>query len=213
MSAFRETAIRRQEDKRRHSQGGVTLKDGQNKDPNIHGISHAVDQQERVKAAFVVLVRNRELDDMRSSMSHMEATFNWKYNYPWIFLNEEPFTEEFMNLTRSMTKAEVRFGLVPKEHWGYPDWINQTHASEQRNAMARKGIIYGESESYRHMCRYQSGFFYMHPLLDDLEYYWRVEPDVKFMCDIDYDPFAYMKKHKKKYGTMRFSSLHSFKQD
>jgi alpha 1,2-mannosyltransferase len=83
----------------------------------------------------------------------MEATFNWKYNYPWIFLNEEPFTEEFMNLTRSMTKAEVRFGLVPKEHWGYPDWINQTHASEQRNAMARKGIIYGESESYRHMCR------------------------------------------------------------
>jgi hypothetical protein len=68
MSAFRETAIRRQEDKRRHSQGGVTLKDGQNKDPNIHGISHAVDLQERVKAAFVVLVRNRELDDMRSSM-------------------------------------------------------------------------------------------------------------------------------------------------
>ncbi|KAJ2964588.1 hypothetical protein NQZ79_g434 [Umbelopsis isabellina] len=181
MSAFRETASRRQEDKRRNSQSGITMRDGHKKDDNNYGIPHTVDQQERVKAAFVVLVRNRELDDLRSSMSHMEATFNWKYNYPWIFLNEEPFTEEFINLTRSMTKAEVSYGLVPKEHWSYPDWINQTYAKQQRKEMARKGIIYGGSESYRHMCR-------------------RVEPDVKFMCDIDYDPFAYMKKHKKKYG-------------
>lgn len=52
-----------------------------------------------------------------------------------------------------MTKAEVSYGLVPKEHWGYPEWINQTYAKQQRKEMARKGIIYGGSESYRHMCR------------------------------------------------------------
>ncbi|KAI9277719.1 nucleotide-diphospho-sugar transferase [Umbelopsis sp. AD052] len=155
---------------------------------------------ERVKAAFVVLVRNRELDDLRSSMRDMEATFNYKYNYPWIFLNEEPFTEEFINLTTSMTKANVSYGLVGKEHWGYPPWIDQDLAKLKRKEMADQGIIYGGSESYRHMCRYQSGFFYMHPLLDDLDYYWRVEPDVNFMCDIDYDPFLYMKQHDKKYG-------------
>lgn len=34
----------------------------------------------------------------------------------------------------------------------------------------------------------------------DLEYYWRVEPDVRYYCDLDYDPFLYMKKHNKKYG-------------
>lgn len=70
MSAFRETASRRQEDKQRISQNVGAMSDGQIKDGNVHDILHAVDQHERVKAAFVVLVRNRELDDLRSSMRY-----------------------------------------------------------------------------------------------------------------------------------------------
>lgn len=42
------------------------------------------------------------------------------------------------------------------------------------------------------MCRFNSGFFFRHPLLKDYDYYWRVEPDVKFFCDIAYDPFLTM---------------------
>lgn len=34
----------------------------------------------------------------------------------------------------------------------------------------------------------------------DYEYYWRVEPSVEFSCDLDYDPFLYMKENNKKYG-------------
>lgn len=126
----------------------------------------------RVKAAFVVLVRNSELYALRSSMRYLEDRFNHRYNYPWIFLNEQPFTEEFINMTRMMTNAEVHYGLVPKEHWSYPDWIDQERAAECREDMAERQIVYGGSESYRHMCRYQSGFFMLHPLLDDLDYYW-----------------------------------------
>ncbi|KAG1472263.1 hypothetical protein G6F56_001641 [Rhizopus delemar] len=154
----------------------------------------------RVKAAFVVLARNSELYALRSSMRYLEDRFNHKYNYPWIFLNEQPFTEEFKNLTSMMTNAEVHYGLVPKEHWSYPDWIDQEHAAECRKDLEDRGIIYGGSESYRHMCRYQSGFFMLHPLLDGLDYYWRVEPGVKFSCDIDYDPFRLMQERNLKYG-------------
>ncbi|KAI7898247.1 nucleotide-diphospho-sugar transferase [Cokeromyces recurvatus] len=154
----------------------------------------------RVKAAFVVLVRNSELYSLRSSMRYLESRFNHKYNYPWIFLNEEPFTEEFQNLTRMMTKADVQYGLVPEEHWSYPDWIDQEKAAECRKNMASRNIVYGGSESYRHMCRYQSGFFMLHPLLDNLDYYWRVEPGVKFSCDIEYDPFRLMQERDLKYG-------------
>ena len=50
------------------------------------------------------------------------------------------------------------------------------------------------------MCRYQSGFFFEHALLDSYEYYWRVEPNVKFLCDIPYDPFKVMKDHNRTYG-------------
>ncbi|KAI8090077.1 nucleotide-diphospho-sugar transferase [Gilbertella persicaria] len=154
----------------------------------------------RVKAAFVVLVRNKELYALRSSMRYLEDRFNHKYHYPWIFLNEEPFTEEFINMTQMMTTAKVHYGLVPKEHWSYPDWIDQDYAKQCREDMAEQKIVYGGSESYRHMCRYQSGFFMLHPLLDNLDYYWRVEPGVKFSCDIDYDPFRLMQERDLKYG-------------
>ncbi|KAG2218965.1 hypothetical protein INT45_008389, partial [Circinella minor] len=154
----------------------------------------------RVNGAFVALARNREIHAMRSSMRYLEDRYNYKYNYPWIFLNEEPFTDEFKNLTRSMTNAKTYYGQVPTEHWGYPDWINQTVAKECRDRMVEEGIVYGGSESYRHMCRFQSGFFVMHPLLDGLDYYWRVEPGVKFSCDIEYDPFRVMQERDLKYG-------------
>lgn len=50
------------------------------------------------------------------------------------------------------------------------------------------------------MCRYYSGFFFRHPAVAKYEFYWRVEPDVKFYCTIDEDPFMFMKLNDKKYG-------------
>ena len=65
---------------------------------------------------------------------------------------------------------------------------------------AQRKIIYGDSISYRHMCRYESGFFFRHELLLDYEYYWRVEPSIELFCDVDYDVFRFMAENKKKYG-------------
>lgn len=31
----------------------------------------------------------------------------------------------------------------------------------------------------------------------------RVEPDVQFSCNVDYDPFKYMRQHDLKYGKWR----------
>jgi alpha 1,2-mannosyltransferase len=50
------------------------------------------------------------------------------------------------------------------------------------------------------MCRYNSGFFFRHKLLEPYKWYWRVEPDVDFTCDIQFDPFLYMQDHNKTYG-------------
>lgn len=47
------------------------------------------------------------------------------------------------------------------------------------------------------MCRYQSGFFFRHPLTQDLDYYWRVEPGIELYCDVDYDPFLFMQMNNK----------------
>jgi alpha 1,2-mannosyltransferase len=111
--------------------------------------------------------------------------------------SDEPFTEKFVREISLATTSEVRFGLVPKEHWGYPEWISEEKAAETRK---KAHYVYGDSESYRHMCRFQSGFFFRHPLTLDLDYYWRVEPGIEVRCNVDYDPFAFMALNNKTYG-------------
>lgn len=67
----------------------------------------------RTSATLLSLVRNSELDGMLSAMRDMERTFNHKFNYPWTFFNDEPFSAEFKERTRKETKAEVRYGEYP----------------------------------------------------------------------------------------------------
>jgi Glycolipid 2-alpha-mannosyltransferase len=64
------------------------------------------------KAALIALVRNREVDDMAQSMRELEQTFNHKFNYPWIFFNDEPFTDRFIQTTSALTNAETRYGCL-----------------------------------------------------------------------------------------------------
>lgn len=108
----------------------------------------------RVKGAFVILARNSDLNGVRHSMRQVEDRFNRNFNYPYVFLNEKDFTDEFKEKTSQLTKAEVMYGKVDESMWGYPDYINQTYARECREDYAQRHIIYGGSEPYRHMCRY-----------------------------------------------------------
>ncbi|KAJ8078793.1 hypothetical protein PM082_013076 [Marasmius tenuissimus] len=157
-------------------------------------------QGRRANAAFVLLARNGDLNGVASSMKQMEDRFNKKFKYPYVFLNEEPFSDEFKNLILAITDAEVKFGLIPREHWFQPDWIDEDKAKASRDDMVKNNVIYGGSVPYRNMCRFNSGFFFKHELLKDYKYYWRIEPDVKFFCDLDYDPFLIMEDQKKVYG-------------
>jgi mannosyltransferase len=43
-------------------------------------------------------------------------------------------------------------------------------------------------------------FFYKHPLLAKYKWYWRLEPEIKYFCDITYDPFVQMERYNKTYG-------------
>jgi alpha 1,2-mannosyltransferase len=155
---------------------------------------------DKVKAAFVILARNSDIEGLNKTIPMLEERFNSKFNYPYVFLNDVPFNERFKTAVRQLSPSKMSFGTIPTEHWSYPSWINVTRADEARADMERRDIIYGGSLSYRHMCRYNSGFFFRHPILQEYDYYWRVEPWVEFFCDVDYDPFLFMKKNNKDYG-------------
>ena len=49
----------------------------------------------RANAVLLMLVRNSELDNALSSVTQLEERFNKRFGYPWVFLNEVPFTDEF----------------------------------------------------------------------------------------------------------------------
>jgi alpha 1,2-mannosyltransferase len=42
-----------------------------------------------------MLARNTDVEGAVRSIREMEERFNRRYNYPYVFLNEEPFTEDF----------------------------------------------------------------------------------------------------------------------
>lgn len=154
----------------------------------------------RVNATFVTLARNSDIWDLARSIRQVEDRFNRNYHYDWVFLNDKEFDDDFKKLTTSLVSGTTHYGIIPREHWSYPDWVDQEKAKKARQEMGQKKIIYGDSESYRHMCRYESGFFFRHPLMMNYEYYWRVEPSIELFCDIAYDPFRFMKENNKKYS-------------
>ncbi|KAL9623420.1 MAG: hypothetical protein Q9160_002313 [Pyrenula sp. 1 TL-2023] len=155
---------------------------------------------ERANATFVTLARNSDLWEIARSIRQVEDRFNRKYHYDWVFLNDKEFDDTFKAVTTSLISGKTHYGVIPEEHWSFPKWIDEDKARKVREDMAQRKIIYGDSISYRHMCRYESGFFFRHDLMKKFEWYWRVEPSIELFCDIDYDPFIFMKKNQKKYS-------------
>jgi len=163
---------------------------------NLHG----TDPGPRMNATFVTLARNSDVWEIAKSIRQVEDRFNKRFNYDWVFLNDKPFDDTFKQVTSSLVSGKTHYGEIPEEHWSFPEWIDQEKAQKVREDMKQRGVIYGDSVSYRHMCRYESGFFFRHPIMLNYEYYWRVEPSIELYCDMHYDPFRVMVEENKKYS-------------
>ncbi|KAJ7152368.1 alpha-1,2-mannosyltransferase [Mycena filopes] len=157
-------------------------------------------EQRKANATFVMLAKNIDVDATVQSIREMEDRFNLKYHYPYVLLNDEVFTDEFKRRVSTVASGEVEYGQVPREHWVQPDWIDEVRATNGRDQLVRENVIYGGSVSYRNMCRFNSGFFFRHPLVLPYRWYWRIEPGVHFHCNLQFDPFIYMEERDKVYG-------------
>lgn len=151
-------------------------------------------------ATFYTLCQNEDLNEMVESVRSVEEKFNKDYHYDWVFLNDKEFTDEFVNAIRTEASGKVQFGVIPKEIWDYPDFIDLNRAAKTREYMKKKKIIYGDLESYHHMCRFQSGYYFTHPLMMQYKYSWRVEPGIKILCYQNSDPFKTMREKDLIYG-------------
>lgn len=183
-----------------------------------NNVDEYLNEQGYVKqnATFVMLARNQEIDDVIKTLENIEIKFNQWFQYPYVFLNDVPFEESFQQQvlkTVSVPKNMVQFGVLNlKTEWTFKD-ENTEKGQSKINVLLKdqedRGLLYGGMASYHKMCRFYAGFFQDHELLKTFDYYWRIEPDVTFFCDLTYDPFFEMNKSGKKYGfTILISELY-----
>eukprot|EP00892_Ulva_mutabilis_P007266 jgi/Ulvmu1/4911/UM201_0003.1 len=156
--------------------------------------------QGKENAVIVILARNEEADALTVTIANFEEMFNSRYSYPYVFLNDVPFTQDFKAAMVEVASGLCTFATIPREYWEVPQWINHSRVEEGMQKMEKDGVIYGSSLSYRSMCRFNSGFFFRMPELAKYDYYWRLEPGVRFLCHIRFDPFQYIRTHRIKYS-------------
>lgn len=151
--------------------------------------------------AFLVLCRNDDVYELLETIQSIQDRYNRHFHHDWVFLNDKVFLDHLVVLVSLFIPAgRLSFGQVPRNHWLYPEHIDVQVAAARRADLASKNVIYGDSESYRHMCRFFLGFFHQHELVAAYDYYWRVEPGVRFFCDLDYDVFRFMRENNKLYA-------------
>lgn len=154
----------------------------------------------RANATLLMLARNSDIQRAIQSVQSVESHFNHWFHYPWTFLNNEPFSDEFMEAMRHAASSKCEFGTIPSEHWEFPSDVNDERIQRALLRQGDQAIKYGSVESYHQMCRFYSGFFFRNSLVAKYEWYWRVEPDVSYFCDVTYDVFREMERHGKVFG-------------
>ena len=63
----------------------------------------------KMNASFVMLTRNEEVDDVLKTVKSIEGHFNQRFGYPYVFLNDVPFTSHFKDQVQAITNASVEF--------------------------------------------------------------------------------------------------------
>ncbi|PSS03540.1 glycolipid 2-alpha-mannosyltransferase [Coniella lustricola] len=163
-------------------------------------LAAASNETDRPNAVLVMLARNSDIDDARHTVASVEDKFNRWFNYPYVFLNDQPWDPEFVRVLNQTARGNARFDVISHDDWTYPPSVDKEEARQSILEQGQRGIHYGGLESYHHMCRFFSGKFYTHEALQPFKWYWRLEPGVDFSCSITYDPFAEMARRGKVYG-------------
>lgn len=159
-----------------------------------------INEYQHANATISSLVRESELVGLCKTIKLFEARFNHKFQYPYTIMNDQPFLDGFKKAILALTDAPVEFVLIPPELWSKPSWVDEKKEKEGQAYLYNLGIPYARTDSYRSMCRFYSGKFYKVPEMLKYKYYWRIEPNVQFFNDVDYDVFKYLQGTDKIYG-------------
>lgn len=158
------------------------------------------DEYPRANATLLTLVRNKELKDIVHTIRQIESTWNYNYHYPYTFISDQEFTEEFKQTVQRHATGDCFFEIIPPEIWNKPSNIDPEKEKQGIQKLLDHGVQYADMVSYHNMCRFNSGYFYRLEGLKKFKWYWRFEPATDYYCNVDYDIFKFMEDNDKTYG-------------
>ncbi|CAO3651800.1 unnamed protein product [Mucor hiemalis] len=158
-----------------------------------------------VKGAFYMLVQEVDLAGAKETIRNLQDMFtsNRNTSYPFVILSTQLIKPEFKKYVRKATSSPERifFGQIDLEAWSYPYWIDSTRSENAMQRLRRFGLGGAISSHYNKAQRYNAGLFFHHPLFDDVEYVWRLEPGSSYSCNMfQNDPFEILHREGKKLG-------------
>ncbi|CAB4255825.1 similar to Saccharomyces cerevisiae YDR483W KRE2 Alpha1,2- mannosyltransferase of the Golgi involved in protein mannosylation [Maudiozyma barnettii] len=138
------------------------------------------------------------------TVSSIQKKFNNWFEYPWVFISKDgheymnnEFTEQIKELVPE--SIELNFETVTNEYLhDVPEWIDVNKISDSQIRLS--GIEYGDSQFFRSLNRYLVGYLWKEPFLGNFDWYWRIEPGLELLCDIDYDLFRWMQDRNQVFG-------------
>ena len=145
---------------------------------------------DKPKAAVYFLVQVDRLNLFKDALHRLDANFNARFQYPVIVFHEG-MNASTMARIRDFTKSALFFQKIDMD---LPTDRLIEYLVPTNDQCVKRPI------SYRHMCRFNAIKVYEQPILDGLEFYWRLDTDSRLLRPIGYDVFIRMKTLGKIHG-------------
>ncbi|KAG7090432.1 hypothetical protein E1B28_009551 [Marasmius oreades] len=156
-----------------------------------------------------MLAQPHRFDQAAVTLRSIENSFNRRLKYPYVvFMSEDELgqvTDEMRGRVDGITDGKVTFATLRKEEWDVPEHLDKSRVEESLRTI-------GFSMGYRSMCRFNSGLFYRHPALAKYDWIWRIDSDIEFHCDVNFDPIQRMIDAKALYGFIQIARDYTFVQ-
>ena len=151
---------------------------------------------------YLVRSSDQDVEDFNKSLALVEQNLLPYTNSTDVLVFVEPSFEEYKSKVR--TNIELKYETIEFQVPNYPQEIldqipeffpHPTHG----NGPVEWGHP-GFSMGYRHMCRFFSGELYTYSVLDNYDYYLRLDTDSYIHTPLNYDIFEWAKDNECYYG-------------
>ena len=172
----------------------------------ITSTSSSKGEAAKPSASIYLLTTRRRRTQLYRILEQLHTNFLTQYVYPVHIFHDDYTSEDESELRAFINQLQIASGI----HWPLSLHATQlqlpsTIPSNSPMLDASTGCLGSPVGndwpiSYRHMCRWQSMLVQHEDVLQDYEYYLRLDDDSELPESMPYDIFQYMHQHKVQYG-------------